>query len=159
MKALGLEGTCHFLDDFLCVSVSDLDQANKDFLLVLWVFHELGISISAKKLEEPTIELEFLGRLINTRDFTISLPEDKLQRYREEIASYLHKRELSYQQLDSLVGKLIHASFAIPHGRTFYQRLLRLKRQSRNERAPIQLSTGAVADLAWWHHFIQAWNG
>ncbi len=151
----------HFMDDFLCISSSDIQSAVSDFIGVLTIFKELGVSISARKLVKPATELEFLGWWINSTDQTISLPTDKLERYRKEIASYKEtdNRYLTMQQLDSLIGKLVHSAYAIPHGRTFYQRLLQLKRKHHGSKKRIYLHDAALADLDWWHHFLQAWNG
>ena len=44
-------------------------------------------------------------------------------------------------------------------GRTFLRQLLSLMKAARAPHHYVRLNVGARADLAWWYHFLQAWNG
>ena len=48
---------------------------------VILLLQELGFVINLKKLVMTSLEkIEFLGMVINSKEMTISLPEDKLQK-------------------------------------------------------------------------------
>ena len=48
---------------------------------VILLLQELGFAINLRKLAmTPSREMEFLGMVINSKEMTISLPEEKLQK-------------------------------------------------------------------------------
>ena len=75
-------------------------------------------SIRKLKAEGTLVELIiFLGWLIDTRRFTIALPIDKWKAWRSNIIILRDKRIVSYSELSSLIGRLIHH----PRRKTFHE--------------------------------------
>ena len=149
----------HYMDDFICVSTPQ--SALQDYDVTIKMFSELNISLSADKLQRPTTRIEFLGLIIDSNTMQIELPLNKLNRYRAELASWREKRTATRTELQSLIGKLVHASRAIHHGGSFYQHLLEALR-GHNETSnwsDISLTSYALNDIGWWYQFIHAWNG
>jgi hypothetical protein len=73
--------------------------------------------LSDTKLEAEGTPAErqiVLGWEIDTGDLTIRLPWDKYVAWVEDIADALRKGNVSKHELESIVGRLNHASFIIP---------------------------------------------
>ncbi|KAI2489344.1 hypothetical protein MHU86_25257 [Fragilaria crotonensis] len=68
-----------------------------------------------------------LGWVINTRNFTVSLPGDKHRAWTNDIRRMKEKpgRRASSKDLEALIGRLNHAAFVIPNSRPFLGRLYR----------------------------------
>ena len=149
----------HYMDDFICVST--LQTALAEYDITLKMFEQLNIALSKDKLQAPTTRIEFLGLIIDTQLMQVQLPEDKLIRYRTELAQWRHKHTATRPEVQSLLGKLVHASRAIQHGRTFYQHLLQQLREynASTSHGELSITHYSHEDINWWFHFIAAWNG
>ena len=73
----------------------------------------------ARKLEGPGTTLRFLGIEINTKEMSLRLPAEKLAELRLLVANWLGRKCCTVRELESLVGKLQHASKVVRPGRTF----------------------------------------
>ena len=152
----------HYMDDFICVS--EPQSALKDYDITLQMFSKLNIALSPDKLQAPSTRIEFLGLVIDTTLMEIQLPVEKLNRYRTELEEWRDKTEANKIELQSLLGKLVHASRAISHGRSFYQHLLEALRDYNNnnyydDKTQIKLTPYTRSDIKWWYQFIHTWNG
>lgn len=90
---------------------------------------------------------------------TARLPPDKLHDLLTLIEQWVHKKWCKPKELQSLVGKLNHASSVVVPGRTFLRRLFNLLRDSQHGRRFIRLNSEARLDLKWWSEFLPSWNG
>jgi hypothetical protein len=152
----------HYMDDFICVS--EPETALKDYEITLQMFRKLNIILSPDKLQRPSTRIEFLGLVIDTNMMQIQLPIEKLNRYRMELSKWRNRSSTTKVQLQSLLGKLVHASRAVNYGRSFYQHLLEALRDHNNnnhcsDRTSIKLSPYTRNDIKWWYQFIHTWNG
>ena len=66
----------NYIDDI--VGQATPFQADSSFEAISSLLSELGLDISAKKLIYPTTRASCVGVTIDTTDFTISVPQDKL---------------------------------------------------------------------------------
>lgn len=57
---------------------------------------------------------KILGWIINGRDFTITLPQDLLEKILVQLNQARRKKKVSLNEMQKLAGKLQHASFARP---------------------------------------------
>ena len=77
--------------------------------------------ISIKKLQELEgmfqNKKEVLGWMFNGKDFTIYLPDKKVQKILENLQHLLQKKLATLNELEKIQGQLIHASIGIPGGR------------------------------------------
>ena len=101
----------------------------------------------------------FLGILVDTDNFELRLPSDKLSRLQEAIQQWMHRHSCIKWDLESLLGHLSHAATVVLQGRVFLQQLFSLLSLDRESYYFLRLNAGAKADLRWWHTFLQDWNG
>ena len=159
LASTGIQFQLHYLDDFLFLVSPSSSKGKQMLTSVLEIFQQLGIPVALDKTEGPTTVLIFLGILIDTQNFELRLPRDKLQRLKELITRWSTKRFCSRTELESLVGHLSHAASVIRQGRVFLRQLFPLLSLDRAPHHYIRLNAGVRADLAWWNSFLQEWNG
>jgi hypothetical protein len=68
-----------------------------------------------------------LGWKINTRSFTIHLPENKFIAWYNEINTIISKKQATPTELHSIKGRLNHAAYLIPTMRHFFSRIRALQ--------------------------------
>ena len=73
--------------------------------------------------------------------------------------SWLGRRTCRKKEIESLVGKLSHASKVIQPGKTFLRQLFEVIGGARKSFHHIRLNAATRSDIAWWATFAQAWNG
>ena len=157
----GVETVRHYIDDYITISFAV--SAQVDYDKVIEMFKKLNIELANEKLEKPSTRIEFLGLIIDSDLMKVELPEDKLCRYRILLDEWLKKEYCTLQELQSLVGKLVFASYAIQHGNIFYRRILGLLKQCKGKEQAkhfqITLNNKARLDIKWWREFIYKLNG
>ena len=123
----GINNLLHYyLDDFIFVAKSP-DEAKKNMQILVTTFASLGVPLETSKLEDPARCLTFLGNELDTVTLQLRLPNDKLQRLKEALASAESKKCMSKQNLQSLTGLLQHAVKVVRPGRPFLHRLYALQ--------------------------------
>ena len=63
------------------------------------------------------------------------------------------------KELERLLGHLSHAAIVIRSGRIFLRKLFGLLPQAPRPHHFARLNEKVRADLSWWRHFLQSWNG
>ena len=124
----------------------------------------LRLSTTPGHISPPSVQCVALGVLYDTRQNTVSLPEDKLVDLKAMLAVWSTKRVASPRDLASLAGRLLWACQCIPPGRLFLGRVLALKRTAdarppSQARRPIGLDEEFRLDLVWWRKMLLPWNG
>ena len=74
------------------------------------VFARLGLPVPIEKLEGPWYRLSFLGFELDSHAMEIRLPPAKLTELRQLIWSWVYRHSCTRRELESLIGKLAHAS-------------------------------------------------
>ena len=113
----GIRDLVHYADDFLLLT--DEANADREYNMVLDLFARLGAPLAIEKLAPPAPVVEFLGILIDVPAMRISLPLDKLRRYKSHVDAALCRRRCTEQELESLLGVLRYAARIIQHGRAY----------------------------------------
>ena len=90
---------------------SNVCQHSLDILMQ--TCNKLAIPLAEEKLESPSTSITFLGIVIDTSKSEIRLPEEKLQRTHQEVASLLRRNKPTKRKILSLVGLLQHATKVI----------------------------------------------
>ena len=116
----------HCLDDFLIISKAGSDEGNRNLQALLALFDRLGVPVAIDKVEGPVTCITFLGIELDSEQMVLRLPEYKLQALRVMAAEWLRKKSCTIQDLQSLIGKLQHASKVIRPGRTFLCSMFKL---------------------------------
>ena len=96
-----------------------------------------------------------LGWEVQTRAFVVSLPFDKHRAWREDLDQLIDKEEVTQQEMESMIGRLNHASFLIPLSRHFLNEV-RTKCMSapRRKGQHLRLSGDESKDMALWRTFL-----
>ena len=119
----------------------------------------LGIPLASEEIEGLSTSLSFLGICLDTARREIRLPNDKLSRIRLTLAWWLHKKKATKREILSLVGLLQHATKVVRCGQTFIARMYATAAKVRELHFFTRLNSEFKSDLAWWHAFVQYWNG
>lgn len=159
MATRGVKDAIHYLDDFLFVGPPDSDRCDTALSTALQTCMDLGVPVAPEKIEAPTTTITFLGLCIDTQRGELRLPEDKLQRLREEVAAWMGRKACIKRELLSLIGSLHHAAAVVRPGRPFVRRLIDRSKEVRHDQFIVRLHTPARSDLIWWHTFLSQWNG
>ena len=148
----------HYSDDFLLITKKDLPLARAHLRTLLQAFAYLDIPIAEDKLVGPVTHLTFLGIHIDTTDFTISIPEDKVAAIMSDMPKWGRRRTCTLTQLRSLNGKLNFFSKVIRPGRMFTRRLIKLTTTVSRPHHHITITKAAKSDLLWWCEFLKTAN-
>ena len=149
----------HYLDDFLIFGPPGTTIAATTRSLVERIFDRIHVPLAHHKTEGPTTSLTFLGILIDTGRFQLSLPSDKLARLQDLLRLWRSKKCCTRKELESLVGHLSHAATVVRPGRMFLRNLFSLLSKVSKPNHFIRLSLDTRADLAWWQCLLTYWNG
>ena len=105
----GIHYMTHYLDDFLILGQTE-GECEEGLVLFQKICKKLGIPLAPEKTEGPSTTLEFLGIIIDTVSLTIHLPDRKKLELQQLIAELAHRKSATKEELQSLAGKLQHAT-------------------------------------------------
>ena len=159
VRQQGVEFVMHYLDDFLVVTTANEFSGSHSLRLLLETFEQLGLPVAWDKLEGPSSCLTFLGFELDSVRNEIRLPREKLEDIRKEIQEWIGKKSCRKKELESLIGRLSHASRVVKPGKTFMRRLFEALSGARRSHHLIRLGAAVRSDILWWHTFIDGWNG
>ena len=119
---------------------------------------ELGLTISSKKLVAPSTEVTCLGIVVNTLNFTVSIPSEKLLAIKELCQKWTSKDTCTKRELQSLLGSLLYVAKCIKYARYFLNRMLTLLRVNFDKKN-IYITKDFKQDLKWFNTFLAVYNG
>ena len=155
----GVQPIMHYLDDFLTLGPPDSPICSHNLNTITEVCQKLGVPLALEKVEGPSQTLTFLGIVLDTKHMEARLPHEKLQRIRNQLTSWLHKRKATKRQILSLVELLQHATKVVKPGRTFVARMYAAAARLKQLHHITRLNKAFKSDLYWWHLFVTNWNG
>ena len=123
---------------------------------LLQLCDKLGLPVAGEKLE---LRLTFLGFELDTLAMEVCLPEEKLRETQRMESSWLGRKSCQCKDLESLVGKLAHASKVIQPRKTFMKRMFELLKGTIMAHHHVRLNAAFKADLIWLVRFLEEWNG
>ena len=154
----GITKGLHYLDDFILVA-KDKGVAQKQKQALLSTFKNLEVPIEQSKLEGPDTCLTFLGIEIDTEKLQLRLPRKKLADLKALLASYMCHSSIPKKEIERITGLLQFACKVVRPGRPFLRRLYALQEVGTHPRQLVRLNMSAMADIIWWHLFVERWNG
>ena len=146
----------NYIDDILGIDVPSKIDASFDALRHL--LGQLGFQISQKKLYPPTTQLNCLGIVVDTKNFIVSIPVDKLQEIINTCLLWRHRKYCNKKQLQSLLGSLLYISKCVRASRFFLNCLLEVLR-SMEDRKQVPITLEAKRDFNWFIKFLPHYNG
>ena len=105
-------------------------QAHESFNTLTSLLQELTLQISSKKLISPTTGAVCLGIEVDTVNFTLAIPQEKLTEIGSTCDLWATKDTCSKRDLQSLLGQLLYISKCVRASRPFLNRMLDLLRAS-----------------------------
>ena len=141
----------NYIDDFLCVSLPS--KISKIYSRLQELLLELGLTISSKKLVPPSTKVTCLGIVVNTVDFTVSIPTEKLLVIKELCHKWTSKNTCTKRELQSLLGSLLYVAKCIKYARYFLNRMLALLRENFDTKL-IHITKDFKQDLNWFNTFL-----
>ena len=127
--------------------------------LLTLIFNRLRVPIAPYKTAGPTVQLQYLGIILDTERMETRLPDDKLSRIITILDMLKHKHSISKRELLSLLGHLNFASRVIPQGRSCVASLLSLAASVKQLHHYVRLNKECLLDIAMWRRFLTEWNG
>ena len=107
----------NFIDDF--IGSATKSQADTAFDALYSLLVDLGFTLSKKKLVPPTTKYICLGVEIDTENFTLSIPEEKLKGTTELYQKWRHMVTCTMRELRSVLGSLLYVSKCVPNSSFF----------------------------------------
>ena len=145
-----------YIDDYVGIGAPSVAWKSYDALTHL--MHELGLTISDKKLVPPATQVTCLGVLIDTVKGTIAIPPEKLEQINQAVTHWLSKDVASKRRLQSILGLLLYINKCVKPARIFLNRMLELLRDSHGCQK-ILLTSDFKRDLRWFAKFLSDYNG
>ena len=97
-----------YIDDF-CTFGSKA-SCEGAFIRLTQLLKELGFDISDHKTVTPASEVICLGILVNTENFTLAIPQAKLEEIKNILDNWKIRNTCTKNQLQSLLGSLLYIS-------------------------------------------------
>lgn len=149
-----------YIDDWLIKHPSETGAAAQ-----LELFHNvckfLNVTINPAKSEGPSNELKFLGLRIDTLNNNLTLPEDKREKYLNDISKLLINKNPTMADLVQVAGKLVHVSSIHTNGWAHTQSLWNVLYNENREWTRKQLRNTHCHktrqlndDLQWWRETL-----
>jgi hypothetical protein len=101
----------------------------------------------------------FFGVKIDCVSRVLSLPDDKLQKLKDLLLTWVGRQKATKKALQSIVGKLNWASRVVLGGRTFMRNLINLIPKARLSHHFVRLSSAARGDMLWWVKALNLFHG
>ena len=110
----------NLLDDFLVICRSrDFKSALAESALFDFLISELGWSTNVDKAILLGKVVEWLGIVIDSRDFSLQIPMKKFEELKKICADLASRKTASYKEISSFLGKLVRIYDFWPSGKTF----------------------------------------
>lgn len=155
---LGIEALIHIIDDFL-FGARTKEACNQNLISFLACCRHLGVPTVVDKTLGPHQIMIFAGLELDTVDFQVRLPAEKLKKCRDAIASLENRASVGLRELQSVIGLLQYCCTAVVPGRAYLRRLINLTIGVRRPHFRIRLNQQARADLMAWKFFLDQFNG
>ena len=135
------------------------EECQHAFDTLMRLLLDLGFQISPCKVVPPCQQLVFLGVQFDTINLELSLPQTKLEKTTEVVASFLTRNCATKHQLQQLACKLNWACRVVYGGRTFLRSVTDCINALQSSSAKCKLTPEFRQDLFWWHNFLLVFNG
>lgn len=107
----------------------------------------------------PSTVLDFRGISLDTVLMEARLPVEKLEGTKGVVREWLPKKCATKRDILSLVGILQHATKVVRPGQSFLSRMYNTAIRVRELHHYTRINHEFRSDLAWWHLFLEDWNG
>ena len=160
LRKLWIDIIIYIDDTFLRAPTAQQLTANMS--KTIEIFEKCGLTINYKKsCLKPTTCMEFLGFVLNTIDYSISVNDTKRFRLKDSIDRVLSKphQRIKIRSLAKLIGQMVAMFPASDDAKMHYRTLERYKSKSvtilKSWSARIRLDKHCISELKWWSNFLK----
>lgn len=149
-----------FLDDILLIG-STYEECLQNIIDTEKLLTSLGFIINrAKSNLIPNTSCKFLGYVIDSKNFHVSLPDEKISKIKTELQLWKSRTRCKIREFARLVGLLTSACPAVEYGWLYTKefercKYLNLKDDIENYDKLMSLPSHLTADFEWWSKAIQ----
>lgn len=119
----------------------------------------LGVETNPKKNHEFAYEQRYVGFIWNVKEHTVRLPENKLEERKQLISDLLnYKQSWAFDQVESVIGKLAHTVYIVPHMETYMRSFYKWLKSWVNKSARRKTPEYVRVDLEEWQYCLQTFN-
>ena len=159
-KNMGMHNVSHIIDDFIFCGPKDNNVCMNTLQYFFKICKDINIPIKHSKTVFPTTLIQAHGCEIDTIQFEVRLPQDKINKCKNAILDILPKQYIYTKELHKLLGLLNFACKCVVPGRTFKRRLEDLTiGLATKVNTKILLDEEAKEDLHIWLKFLAQYNG
>lgn len=154
LRSLGLL-SCIFLDDLILIDSTN-EKCKHNVLITRNVLESLGFLINTEKSQlEPKQNCQYLGFILDSVKFSISLPQKKKESILMAIEKIRSSNQCKIIELAQLLGQLVAACPAIEYGWLYTkiienQKTFALQTNNENYNKTMYLTKEIISDLGWW---------
>ena len=146
-----------YIDDTAAASLPDLKLAIAQYTHFRGTVDTLGLQLAPDKCVEPTTCLSWIGVTYDTVNQTMRIDDMKVLETLEACTAAIGADTITKSALQSLMGRLNHATKLTPHACIFLNKGFHLLRASNPHHIP--LDPGFKQDLQWFLDFLVLYNG
>ena len=158
LNHISIEDLLHYLDDFL--TANKFFHVCQEYVTAICNLCKiLGVPLAPEKIIGPAQIITYLGIEIDTIEFIIRLPEEKLRELMDTLQVWKDKKKCKKRELQSLIGSLSFACKVVKCGRMFLRRLIDLSTTVTGKNHYIDITAEGRKDIWWWLEFLPTWNG
>ena len=148
--------TLPYIDDTSGLAWPEVAMLHYETLISTIV--RLGLQPALDKCAAPATVMVWIGVTFDTIKMTMAIVPEKIDEALAACVELLANEWISLHQLQSLVGKVLHAAKCTSGARVFASRILDMLSAARGQRQ-VRLSEAARGDLAWFGAFLHTFNG
>lgn len=158
LRSAGLIST-NYLDDY-CLIGNTYETCLQNTLLTKKLINALGFMINEEKSSlEPKKVCTFLGFVLDSENFQITLPYEKIIRIKAEVQKFLTRDRCRIREFARLVGLLISVCPAVEYSWMYTKAFERVKylnlKPDDNYDKIMYLPDSIIPDLKWWTKAIE----
>ena len=155
MKNMG-HNVINYIDDI--IGFGTISTAEPSYNTLIQLLQKLGLDISVKKLVQPCTKAICLGVEVDTKKFTVAVPQEKLANIQKICIHWVGRQNCTKKELQSLLGSLLYVSKCVKSARIFLNRMFDTLR-SHFGKDHILLDHQFHRDLNWFTKFLPHFNG
>ena len=144
-----------YLDDILCIGNS-YEKCLENTTETITILQNLGFVNNTKKSKLiPSLTRKYLGLMINIKNSTLRLTEEKIIILINSLKSFLLLKSCKIVRFAQLLGRLVAACQAVEYGWLYTkimekEKLLALEQSADNYNGMINISEAIQLDIKWW---------
>ena len=162
LRAQGFLSTS-FIDDSFLLGNTNV-ECQENVVNTVKMFEKLGFFVHREKsVFTPTQRLRYLGFIIDSKNMTVELTEDRKRKLRESCLHILEAKRIRIRQLAQVIGQIVASFPGVEFGQLYYRDLEKLKIEALRKTkgdfdGKICINQESKVELHWWKDNIDTAN-